>query len=726
MKSLAKRKLSNIGRDILKSIPNSQVTNIDCGNSIISVAHNNSEAMKRKRRRSHFASSLCISSVGTSTATNYIMEDHLKIDRIFYNFYGDVASIIRKVKVYDETHPCGDNETPLNVRSTQNESIKQFIEEFLKQQPEHLLGAIAELEITSNSSDQCSNVSEEEVVSSIVETSNNSVEENRADGSSVYSYKQMVTPTKRRNEGNKAVSPVEENKTPVQQRFNDVNANDNSGMGSRKKFRFDVDQLFSVKASSNNAQSPVSDIGFHGSNEFNDNDNDFEYGKCLSQRNVPIQYKSPTNERVHKSKSATKEGIHHSKNTMKEASDQRKNIDSMKSGRSEQNQRRKFDFDMDDLFSSFDEFDRANELNNFGDNNDFEDNRSHDSFFSRNRQIAANKTPINSQFPDTSQLIFTGPSENTFDSYLNAPFTPTSNNASNRMFSPDESLTFRNINRNVRSAIQNLNSHQSTQNSNRTPSPTNESMRFSNQSNGSIRPNLQRLKSLSNASQFSNSQRSMLGIRNTISLSLIVSLFFSLLSFNNINSNFFFFSFPDGNALSPFFASQKDFDRSDSLRNNAGSRTQSSDNSTKVKITRKIPKSNLKHPITFGDRSNIFSVHHYKNVANVAAAAPKPKTLLPNFNRLSSTATNYTHIRNQLRRLQERKANQPSKLALYTGNISTDQEKVVETVRNDDAIDKAAKSGSKIDENLFVAPPSQFDDEEISGEMVIPPPTQFS
>lgn len=511
LKSLPNRKLSIVGRDILKWIPNLQ-TNIDCGNSVISAVHNDPKAMKRKRRQNQFASSLCgVSSTGASTATDYNIEDHKKIDRILYNLYGDIVSIMRKVKVYYETHPCDDYE--VTVRRTQNESIRHFIEEFVKQQPEDLIEAISKLKITSNSSD--GDVSER-MVSSIVETSDNSIAEHRTGPSTVYPYQQ---PAQRTNKTNEPSMPEEEKRTSTKQQF-DAIANDNSKTKSRKKFHFDVDQLFSPQASKNNEQSPVSNE-FHGFNEFDDNN--VEYEKHSYQRNVPIQYKVTTNERAHRSKT-TSERTHQSKNTMKEASVQRKNIDPIGSGHSKQSQQSKFHFDFDELFSKSSKNNANNrpidEFDDFDDNMDLEG--SNHSFFLKNTQFDENRTPNNSQLSKASQLIFTGSSEHDFDtqstpshSNFNTQyndFTLVSNNAPNQMLSPDESLTFRNINQNINSVIQNLDSHQNTQRSYRTSTPTNEFIEFSNRSNQSIRPNLQRLKSLSNASQFSNaSQRSMPG-----------------------------------------------------------------------------------------------------------------------------------------------------------------------------------------------------------------------
>lgn len=165
-----------------------------------------------------------------------------------------------------------------------------------------------------------------------------------------------------------------------------------------------------------------------------------------------------------------------------------------------------------------------------------------------------------------------------------------------------------------------------------------------------------------------------------------------------------------------------------SLDNNAGSRAQSSGNralssssSSKVKITRKIPKSNLKAPITFGDRSNIFNAHHYKNITK--PKAPKPEAI-PEFMQMR-TETNYTESIKRLRRIYEKahgKSNEPSKLALD----SSDRVESVENVKSNDAIDEAANFDEAIDETIITSPPTQFRDKEINDKMIISPPTQFS
>lgn len=165
-----------------------------------------------------------------------------------------------------------------------------------------------------------------------------------------------------------------------------------------------------------------------------------------------------------------------------------------------------------------------------------------------------------------------------------------------------------------------------------------------------------------------------------------------------------------------------------SLDNNAGSRAQcsgsrapSSSSSSKVKITRKIPKSNLNAPITFGDRSNIFNVNHYKNITKPKVSKPEA---IPEFMQMR-TETNYTESIKRLRRIYEKahgKSNEPSKLALD----SSAQVESVENVKNNDVIDGAANLDEAIDGTIITSPPTQFLDEEINDKMIISPPTQFS
>lgn len=144
------RKASNIGSNLLQLIPNSQASQITCGHSIISAVYTSTEALRQKRRLRQFETSIVAGMVRqASTAADGINDDLLKIDRILYNAYGDINSIVRRVKLYDETH-ADDSVASLDVRRTQNESIRHLLADFVKQQTDGLIEAFVRLRFTSN------------------------------------------------------------------------------------------------------------------------------------------------------------------------------------------------------------------------------------------------------------------------------------------------------------------------------------------------------------------------------------------------------------------------------------------------------------------------------------------------------------------------------------------------------------------------------------------------
>lgn len=144
------RNPSIVARNLLKLMPNSQTTRITCGHSIVSSAYNTTKALEQNRRQRQLESSIMSGIVGNASTQLHTNDDDLmKIDRILYNLYGDVGSIIRRVKLYNETL-VSDNATHFTVRQTQNDSIQHFFADFTQQQPDGLMEAFARLQLNSN------------------------------------------------------------------------------------------------------------------------------------------------------------------------------------------------------------------------------------------------------------------------------------------------------------------------------------------------------------------------------------------------------------------------------------------------------------------------------------------------------------------------------------------------------------------------------------------------
>lgn len=138
----------------MKNIPDSRLR-FERPESVVSVAIEN---YKRPNHRKHMMPTM--SGFGTCTVgktTQSIDEDeHLALDRILYNAYGDIASLVRKIQVVHEMNGAriGDKESDAIVRNAQNVAIKEFLFNFVNQQPDALVEALSTIKLSSETDKQ--------------------------------------------------------------------------------------------------------------------------------------------------------------------------------------------------------------------------------------------------------------------------------------------------------------------------------------------------------------------------------------------------------------------------------------------------------------------------------------------------------------------------------------------------------------------------------------------
>lgn len=147
-----KQVLSNVGKELLGTIADSQ-RQFDKAESLISDAIENTKGTRRRRLIPDTSSRSCAASTAAASTTKSEKEDHLAIDRVLYNLYGDIASIMRKVKTeYEEN--CGnsqlsDDSLMFEIKNAQNIGVKNFLREFIQRQPDSLIEAFTNLNFTS-------------------------------------------------------------------------------------------------------------------------------------------------------------------------------------------------------------------------------------------------------------------------------------------------------------------------------------------------------------------------------------------------------------------------------------------------------------------------------------------------------------------------------------------------------------------------------------------------
>lgn len=107
---------------------------------------------RRRRRRLRFDKQNATNSlagVNTSagsqaTTTNSEYDEHLKIDRILYNFFGDMMSIARTTQIEFENYSNGDENEKC---SAQNEAIENFLAGFIHEQSDEFIEALLNVDL---------------------------------------------------------------------------------------------------------------------------------------------------------------------------------------------------------------------------------------------------------------------------------------------------------------------------------------------------------------------------------------------------------------------------------------------------------------------------------------------------------------------------------------------------------------------------------------------------
>lgn len=138
----SKRVLSNTSRQILQ-FNRTLAGSIDNVNDVASVisAGINITASKRSRRPLVQDN---LSEVSAST-TSAMYDDHLKIDRILYNSYGDIMSLARNSELEWLVQRNDEDNSGISVNDVQNEAIIPFLVDFVQEHQDGLIEAIGKL-----------------------------------------------------------------------------------------------------------------------------------------------------------------------------------------------------------------------------------------------------------------------------------------------------------------------------------------------------------------------------------------------------------------------------------------------------------------------------------------------------------------------------------------------------------------------------------------------------
>lgn len=120
----------------MQHIPNARASLLDDARTVVSAIIN----IDAPRRRRRFAPSLMDE---RTTSSEYI--DHKRIDRILYNEYGDIASIARNAML--EWDMRYENNSNISVEDAQNDAIHRFLADFIHEQQDDLIEALANLDL---------------------------------------------------------------------------------------------------------------------------------------------------------------------------------------------------------------------------------------------------------------------------------------------------------------------------------------------------------------------------------------------------------------------------------------------------------------------------------------------------------------------------------------------------------------------------------------------------
>lgn len=148
--------LSNVGRQILRAGDITDTATVI--SSIINFPLADSQNQQRHNQRRHrlrrfnnknadngsFADTRASGANATSIAES-AYDEHLKIDRILYNIFGDMMSIARTTQMEFQTYSGGDDNEKCDA---QNDAVENFLATFVHEQSDELIEAMANLNLS--------------------------------------------------------------------------------------------------------------------------------------------------------------------------------------------------------------------------------------------------------------------------------------------------------------------------------------------------------------------------------------------------------------------------------------------------------------------------------------------------------------------------------------------------------------------------------------------------
>lgn len=136
-----KRKLSSLSRQMLQT-NRLQIGRIDDMASVVS------SAMNASRRRRRFATHQDNFSGASGTTLSSVYDDQMKIDRVFYNAYGDIMSLARSAELDWMNHYNDEENVGIGLEEAQNDAITPFLMQFVQEQDEVLIEAVVNLNLS--------------------------------------------------------------------------------------------------------------------------------------------------------------------------------------------------------------------------------------------------------------------------------------------------------------------------------------------------------------------------------------------------------------------------------------------------------------------------------------------------------------------------------------------------------------------------------------------------
>lgn len=141
MANRTKQKLSYLSRKLMHLSRSAQISQLNDAGSVISAIIN---TPIDRRRRNRLANNL-----GSLSTSSSVCDLYSRVDRIMYNGYGDIMSIARTTKMEFEMQYQNAENDDNTLLDTQNERIEIFLAEFCRDQPNNLIEAIGNVDISS-------------------------------------------------------------------------------------------------------------------------------------------------------------------------------------------------------------------------------------------------------------------------------------------------------------------------------------------------------------------------------------------------------------------------------------------------------------------------------------------------------------------------------------------------------------------------------------------------